>query len=69
MCVHKRIDHTFLLLNGLLLLLVAFVPFTTESIASYAQATKPGDQFTVPLRLKAPAFRHGEESRLARRRA
>ena len=25
--------------------------------------------FTVPLRLKAPAFRHGEESRLARRRA
>jgi uncharacterized membrane protein len=45
-CVHKRIDHTFLLLNGLLLLLVAFVPFTTELIASYAQATKPGDQFT-----------------------
>ncbi|HEV2458487.1 MAG TPA: hypothetical protein VGS80_08985 [Ktedonobacterales bacterium] len=25
--------------------------------------------FTVPLRLKAPALRHGEESRLARRRA
>jgi uncharacterized membrane protein len=46
-CVHKRIDHTFLLLNGLLLLLVAFVPFTTELIASYAQATKPGDQFTA----------------------
>lgn len=46
-CIRKRIDHTFLLLNGLLLLFVAFVPFTTELIASYAQATNQRDQFTA----------------------
>jgi uncharacterized membrane protein len=39
-----RSDHTLLLLNGLLLLLIALVPFATALLAEYFPSTHPVDQ-------------------------
>jgi uncharacterized membrane protein len=38
----RRVDRTFLFLNLLLLLVVAFIPFPTKLVAEYLQ--KPGDR-------------------------
>jgi uncharacterized membrane protein len=40
----RRTDHTFLLLNGLLLLFVTFVPFPTALLAEYIRSTSPNDR-------------------------
>jgi uncharacterized membrane protein len=46
----ERSDHVLLLLNGLLLMLIAFVPFPTNLLAEYlGQGTLPTDQRVAAL--------------------